>query len=77
MTRPKTRAQHVSIGKHGRGRPAPTNLRGALAAAWRSMPRHAVESNSSMLNVTLLNKEAGNPPRSGGGRIGGEPKVRL
>ncbi|MEM5313338.1 ABC transporter substrate-binding protein [Paraburkholderia sp. JHI869] len=33
MTRLKSRAQHASIGKPAHGRPAPTSLRGALAAA--------------------------------------------
>ncbi|MCP3721056.1 MULTISPECIES: LysR substrate-binding domain-containing protein [unclassified Paraburkholderia] len=38
------------------GTPIRTALETALAAAGRSMPRHTVESNSSMLNVTLLNQ---------------------
>ena len=37
------------------GTPVRTALESALAAAGHSMPRHCVESNSSTLNVTLLN----------------------
>jgi len=37
------------------GTPIRTALESALNAAGRAMPRHCVESNSSMLNVTLLN----------------------
>ncbi|WP_043203338.1 LysR substrate-binding domain-containing protein [Paraburkholderia acidipaludis] len=38
------------------GTPIRTALESALAAAGRAMPRDCVESNSSMLNVTLLNQ---------------------
>jgi len=37
------------------GTPIRTALESALAAAGHGMPRHCVESNSSTLNVTLLN----------------------
>jgi len=40
--------------------------------------RYAAVFDANVLGTLLaMNKEAGNPPRSGGGRIGGEPKVRL
>jgi DNA-binding transcriptional LysR family regulator len=38
------------------GTPIRTALEQALAAAGHGMPRHCVESNSPMLNVTLLNQ---------------------
>jgi DNA-binding transcriptional LysR family regulator len=38
------------------GTPIRTALEAALAAAGHVMPRHSVESNSPMLNVTLLNQ---------------------
>ncbi|WP_025597352.1 LysR family transcriptional regulator [Burkholderia sp. WSM2230] len=37
------------------GTPVRTALEAALATAGHTMPRHCVESNSSILNVTLLN----------------------
>lgn len=38
------------------GTPVRTALESALASAGQAMPQHCVESNSAMLNVTLLNQ---------------------
>ena len=38
------------------GTPVRTALESALASAGQAMPQHCVESNSAMLNVTLLNR---------------------